>query len=569
MKKQVNLKPKEKLFNPNYTFVGNTDIVLKGYPKRSYHLERYADFGVDAKRLNPKFIKDGYMYLLRGAKNGQESGFYSQQYTDKNTIESLNLDPNFVAKAQIINGNTPFISATTNIYVAASFSNCERIYILKLPVDDVYTFSPNTDEVVLLKEEEYMIPDYISKEEIIRSFRYDKFKQIYSFLQKEIGLDITPEDLGEMNDIQHPDMKRINMEMYFNTAGESFDSILSIIQDAYLEKKLPDKVVHNFNSGKEKKSVGRQVAIFTDSHALLEPVEAILKDIKSRDIKEIYSLGDNIGLGPNPCEVVDLLSSYNVISLQGNYEDMVHFGTDPFLIYLREDQIKNIQWTKSKLREDQVRSLRLSPHSIHLQIGDQNTILCHFANDVRCDFMMHDSWEYKQRLDMNVPAYSQFYYTNSVQQFMEIAFSLGMKQEMLLGCTTLEEMLKRIREYIKLNRDQLDSSLNGYLSYCDDPLFYEDNKLLTISDYDAVIQGHVHFNSKEFDEKTWIYTLRAVGMGYTEGTKNLAQYAILSETDGEMKVQTVDVPYDRESMEFAINHCDLPNSIIKQYTLTK
>lgn len=217
------------------------------------------------------------MYLLRGAKNGQEYGFYSQEYAKKNTIESLRIDSNTVAMAQAVNGNTPFISATTNIYVAASFSNCERIYILKVPVEDIYTFSQNKDSVMLLCEEEYMVPDYISKEEIIRSFRYDKFKQIYSFLIKEIGLDIMPEDLGETDDIEHPDMTRINMSMHFNNAGESFDSILSILQKVYLEKKLPDEVIEKINGEIDKRTFGRQIAIFSDSHALLEPTDAILE----------------------------------------------------------------------------------------------------------------------------------------------------------------------------------------------------------------------------------------------------------------------------------------------------
>ena len=46
----------------------------------------------------------------------------------------------------------------------------------------------------------------------------------------------------------------------------------------------------------------RKIAIFTDAHALLEPTEAALEDMQRRGITEIYSLGDNIGVGPNPSE---------------------------------------------------------------------------------------------------------------------------------------------------------------------------------------------------------------------------------------------------------------------------
>ena len=55
---------------------------------------------------------------------------------------------------------------------------------------------------------------------------------------------------------------------------------------------------------------GREIAIFTDAHGLLEPTSAALDDIDRRGIKEIYSLGDNIGVGPNPGEVLDCVIHY-------------------------------------------------------------------------------------------------------------------------------------------------------------------------------------------------------------------------------------------------------------------
>ena len=74
----------------------------------------------------------------------------------------------------------------------------------------------------------------------------------------------------------------------------------------------------------------KQIAIFTDAHGLLEPTIAALEDIKKRGITEIYSLGDNIGVGPNPKEVINLLQEYNVTSLAGNSEEYVRLGIEPF-----------------------------------------------------------------------------------------------------------------------------------------------------------------------------------------------------------------------------------------------
>lgn len=196
----------DNLFNPNLIYSGQADLVLKNYPNRSKNLEKFAKTGINAKDLNNKFIKNGYMYLLRGAKNGQESGFYSEAYSKKNTIESLGLDPNNVAYAQVLNGNTPFISATTDIYTAASFAQNEGIYILKVSIEDVYTFYSFEE----LMEKEYMIPDFISCQEIVRSFRYNKFKQIYNYLIHEAELSINPEDLGaNIEEINFPNIQKI------------------------------------------------------------------------------------------------------------------------------------------------------------------------------------------------------------------------------------------------------------------------------------------------------------------------------------------------------------------------
>ena len=228
-----NINSIENLFNPNLVFMGDVSSVLEEYPKRSKNLESSVDNPLEAKCIDEKFVKDGFMYLLRGAKKGQETGFYSREYARKNTIQSLGLDPYQTAFAQCMNGNTPFISATTDLYTAASFAKKERIYVLRIPVEDVDTFCSVSE----LMEQEYMIPDFISKEEITRSFRYDKVGALYRYLTEEIGLDICPADLGAtLEDIVSLDYDKLERIMDFNgEENEPMDYYLNAIQDALLE----------------------------------------------------------------------------------------------------------------------------------------------------------------------------------------------------------------------------------------------------------------------------------------------------------------------------------------------
>lgn len=315
----------------------------------------------------------------------------------------------------------------------------------------------------------------------------------------------------------------------------------------------------------------RKIAFFTDSHGLYEPTLAILEDIKKRGINEIYSLGDNIGLGPNPREVIDLLDEYNVVSLAGNYEDILNLNVYPFLSYLSREKQENMAWTKAKLTKEQIEKIKVYPHFIDLNINGKNIALCHFANDVRCDFLNHDVWGYVENLRINMSGFHQFLYTNSMQQMLEVAFCLGMDYNVLSNCNNSTETLKLIRKFIleKKEKLELNKSLGGYLSYVKNPLFIRNEQLLTINDYQYIIEGHTHFDLFEKNSTSQIYSLRAAGIGYSPLDKDLAQYMLLTIEKDKFNFEKIIVPFDREKMEHSIINCELPNPTIMKYTLTK
>lgn len=544
------------LFHPESKFEGNVSEILKDYPQRSSHLEKIAKDKEKCKKLNSKFIKDGYMYLLRGAKIGQETGFYSKLYSDKKTIQTEDLNVDNVAYAHQLNGNTPFISATTSLSTASAFANNERIYILKIPVQDVYYFC----EIDGLLEQEYLVPDFIKQEEIIRSFRHDKFKQIYNFLNNEIGLELTPEDLDETIDtINRPDKERIKTIIEFNEGSSQLDEFLVELQRDLIQK---DRIDHsNVNDMQSNLSTSntRQIAIITDVHALYEPLEAVLKDIKNRGIHEIYSLGDNIGTGPNPKEVMDLLEEYHVVSIAGNNEEYINLSTAPFNYFDYEKEASNA-WTKSQLTKSQTEKLLLYPKFIELAIGGKKIALCHFANDIRCDYGIRSTWSY-QRNPMN--NYKQFFYTNSDEQLKEFAYDLGFPCSLSFEKENAIMKLEMLKEYVK--RKRVPDYLKGIESYIKSPLFFSDDTLKTVNDYDAIIQGHVHFESHVETDKTSFHTLRAVGMGNIDGRDALAAYTIIHETKDGYKLEKVEVPFDKETTERVIKKTNFPKRMISRF----
>ena len=85
-------------------------------------------------------------------------------------------------------------------------------------------------------------------------------------------------------------------------------------------------------------------ALISDVHSNLEGLEAVLADIASQDIEEIYCLGDIIGYGPNPCECIDRIMACD-ICLLGNHDQGALFDPEGF----NTGAERAIFWTREQL----------------------------------------------------------------------------------------------------------------------------------------------------------------------------------------------------------------------------
>lgn len=273
---------------------------------------------------------------------------------------------------------------------------------------------------------------------------------------------------------------------------------------------------------------GREIAIFTDTHAMYEPTIAILEDIRFRGISEIYSLGDNTSLGPNPREVLDLMDKYNVNQIMGNSEYYLTLGGSPFN-YWSEERERSLDWTNDRV-QGYINNLKLYKPSLDLLLGGKKIALCHFGNDIRWDFVKHNTWIYQDNIG-NGKSADQFMFTNGDEYNKEV-------------------------EYM-INKYGIDNpKVQGYLSSRNTPMF--DGKLIT--SYDDVFQGHVHFELEDRLNNTNIHTLRGAGMGeYEKNKKSMAYYVILKEKKiGGYDIEKVYVPFNKNSLFSSIYSSDMP-----------
>ena len=85
-------------------------------------------------------------------------------------------------------------------------------------------------------------------------------------------------------------------------------------------------------------------ALISDIHGNLEAFKAVLADIRSKGITEIYCLGDVVGYGPNPAECIDLVMDLD-LCLLGNHDQAALFDPEGFNAAAE----RSIFWTRNVL----------------------------------------------------------------------------------------------------------------------------------------------------------------------------------------------------------------------------
>jgi len=62
-------------------------------------------------------------------------------------------------------------------------------------------------------------------------------------------------------------------------------------------------------------------AILADIHSNLTAFEAVLKDVERRGkVDQVWCLGDVVGYGPDPCQCIQLLRTYDPLCVMGNHD---------------------------------------------------------------------------------------------------------------------------------------------------------------------------------------------------------------------------------------------------------
>lgn len=90
-----------------------------------------------------------------------------------------------------------------------------------------------------------------------------------------------------------------------------------------------------------------KVAIVSDIHSNLEALSSVLADIESNQVDKIYCLGDIVGYGPNPIEVIRIAKERFAICIMGNHDEAVIKKP----LYFNKIPENAVYWTQDILKE--------------------------------------------------------------------------------------------------------------------------------------------------------------------------------------------------------------------------
>lgn len=125
-----------------------------------------------------------------------------------------------------------------------------------------------------------------------------------------------------------------------------------------------------------------KVTIFSDMHANLPALEAVLADMDERELRDRYCLGDLVGYATFPNEVIELIRERNTPCILGNYDLGVGKDSDDCGCAYKDAHSEalgklSIAWSNAHTTEENKAYLRGLPAQIPLQLGDLKVMLVH------------------------------------------------------------------------------------------------------------------------------------------------------------------------------------------------
>ena len=133
-----------------------------------------------------------------------------------------------------------------------------------------------------------------------------------------------------------------------------------------------------------------KIAVISDIHGNIYALMKALEDIDEQRVDKIICLGDLVGYGPHPNEVVALIRRREIPCIKGNYDASV---VDGAYTYIRNTEINSfsLPWACEELRVSNKFYLDSLPTSLKYTINGVNILFTHGSPNAINDYLFEDA----------------------------------------------------------------------------------------------------------------------------------------------------------------------------------
>ena len=125
-----------------------------------------------------------------------------------------------------------------------------------------------------------------------------------------------------------------------------------------------------------------RIAVLSDVHANLHALEAVLADIDAQGADRVFCLGDLVGYGAFPNEVIELIGERGIPTVMGNYDDGVGYDKDECGCAYTDPEMKRLGdlslfWSREHVTPENKAFLRSLHPQIRLEAEGKRLLLVH------------------------------------------------------------------------------------------------------------------------------------------------------------------------------------------------
>jgi putative phosphoesterase len=140
-------------------------------------------------------------------------------------------------------------------------------------------------------------------------------------------------------------------------------------------------------------------AVISDIHGNIDALAAVIWDIESSGIEKIYCTGDVVGYGPYPNDVIEVIKSMQIPTLQGNYDKRVGeevLEADTKAQNAMDPSIQVRHWTQEHTTVENKKWLKELPKELSIEDEGKKILLVHGSTRRNNEYLYENSEELEE-----------------------------------------------------------------------------------------------------------------------------------------------------------------------------